>query len=227
VDKKEKQFGGTIRFKELMLELTQNLSSLTDLVIKMIENGIVALLEDNEELFKELQQNLAKVHDYYNTLDNSVVNSIALHHPFASDLRYILSSLKIGNEIHRCAHDAVHIAHSSEFVDRNNKMFNGTIDRIGDLANLALKMFKESTTAFLQRKALDLKDWTKLDDEVDTLHDEIINEIGGKMEKKKDWIRAGVSLILATRYIERIADHSCNIVEESSYVVTSKRGKIK
>lgn len=227
MDKKDKLFGGTIRFKELMLELTQNVSNLTDLAIKMIEKGIVALIEDNEELFKELQKDLVKVHDYYDALDNSVVNSIALHHPFASDLRYILSSLKIGNEIHRSAHDAVHIAHSSEFVDRNNKMYNGTIDKIGDLAKLALKMFKESTTAFLQRKALDFKHWTKLDDEVDTLHDEIIIEIGKKMEKNMDWIRAGVSLILATRYIERIADHSCNIVEESTYVVTSKRGKIE
>ncbi|NHJ04901.1 MAG: hypothetical protein EAX90_08765 [Candidatus Heimdallarchaeota archaeon] len=227
MDKKDKLFGGTIRFKELMLELTQNVSNLTDLVIKMIEKGIIALIEDNEELFKELQKDLVKVHDYYDMLDNSVVNSIALHHPFASDLRYILSSLKIGNEIHRCAHDAVHIAQSSEFVDRNNKMYNGTIEKIGDLAKLALKMFRESTNAFLQRKALDFKHWTKLDDEVDLLHDEIIIEIVKKMEKNKGWIQAGVSLILATRYIERIADHSCNIVEESTYVVTSKKGKIE
>ena len=224
---KEKLFGGTIRFKELMQELSQNVEKLANLVADMIDRGIEALLKDDEDLYKELSKNLDVVHDYYDALDNSVVSSLALHQPFAGDLRFILSSLKIGNEIHRCAHDAVHIAHSSEFVDREMKLFNGTINRIVELAKLSSDMFKQSTAAFLGRKALDFKKWTELDNEVDELHDEIINDIGEKMCEENDWIRAGVSLVLATRYIERIADHACNIVEESSYVVTSKRGKIE
>lgn len=223
----KEMFGGTIRFKELMNELTDHVSELSKLVAGMIKSGISALLKDDEELFKELKSELGKVHKVFNDLDSSAVGSLALHQPFAGDLRFILSSLKIGHEIHRCAHDAVHIARSSEYVDREKVMFNGCIADIGKLGKLALKMFKDSTNAFLNKKALDFDKWTKLDDKVDRVHDEIINEINSIMEKNPDWVRAGVSLILATRYIERIADHSCNIVEESSYVVTSKRGKIE
>ena len=106
-------------------------------------------------------------------------------------------------------------------------MFNGSIADIGALGQLALNMFKESTIAFLDKKVLDFNDWKKLDDEVDDKHDEIIQDIGLIMEKHPDFVRAGVSLILATRYIERIADHACNIVEESKYVVTSEREKIE
>jgi len=241
MDLKEK-FGGTIRFKELMNELTGHVSKLSKLVAKMIAKGVKALLEDDEKSFKKLQRDISKVHAIFNDLDSSALSSLALHQPFASDLRYIISSIKIGHEIHRCAHDAVHIAHSSEFVDREKKMFNGCIADIGALGELALNMFRESTTAFLNKKVLDFNDWKKSDDEVDDKHDEIIKEIGSIMEKKHDeiikeigsimeknpdFVRAGISLILATRYIERIADHACNIVEESKYVVTSEREKIE
>ncbi len=223
----KEKFGGTIRFKELMIELTGHVSKISKLVAKMIDKGVKALLEDDEKAYKKLQRDISKIHTMFNDLDSSAMNSLALHQPFASDLRYIISSIKIGHEIHRCAHDAVHIARSSEFVDREKKMFNGSIADIGALGQLALNMFKESTIAFLDKKVLDFNDWKKLDDEVDDKHDEIIQDIGLIMEKHPDFVRAGVSLILATRYIERIADHACNIVEESKYVVTSEREKIE
>lgn len=223
----KEKFGGTIRFKELMIELTGHVSKISKLVAKMIDKGVKALLEDDEKAYKKLQRDISKIHTMFNDLDSSAMNSLALHQPFASDLRYIISSIKIGHEIHRCAHDAVHIARSSEFVDREKKMFNGSIADIGALGQLALNMFKESTNAFLDKKVLDFNDWKKLDDEVDDKHDEIIQDIGLIMEKHPDFVRAGVSLILATRYIERIADHACNIVEESKYVVTSEREKIE
>ncbi len=223
----KEKFGGTIRFKELMIELTGHVSKISKLVATMIDKGVKALLEDDEKAYKKLQRDISKIHTMFNDLDSSAMNSLALHQPFASDLRYIISSIKIGHEIHRCAHDAVHIARSSEFVDREKKMFNGSIADIGALGQLALNMFKESTIAFLDKKVLDFNDWKKLDDEVDDKHDEIIQDIGLIMEKNPDFVRAGVSLILATRYIERIADHACNIVEESKYVVTSEREKIE
>jgi len=220
-------FGGTIRFKQLMAELTENLSKLSKLTTEMIDKGIQALVEDDEELYKGLKKDLEKIHTIFNDLDSSAVSSLALHQPFARDLRYIISSIKIGHEIHRCAHDAVHIARSSEFVDRRKSKFNGCITDIGKLGQLALNMFKESTNAFLNKKVLDFTKWQKSDDEIDTKHEEIIKDISSIMCQNPDWIRAGVSLILATRYIERIADHACNIVEESKYVVTSERGKIE
>jgi phosphate transport system protein len=218
-------FGGTIRFKELMNEINENLVELSNLVVSMIQNGKKALVEDDEELLPKLEKELARVHEISYSLEDSILNTIALHQPFARDLRYILSTLKISNDIHRSAHDAVHIARSSSFIDM--KFHSKMIKKIGNLAAKASKMFVNSVTAFSNRKAPEVEIWKKLDDEVDNLHTEIIDEVVELMKVDSTWNRAGVSLILATRYIERIADHACNIVEESIYVVTSKRVKIE
>lgn len=225
MNEKTRAFGGTIRFKELMNEITENLVDLSNLVVSMIKNGKKALVEDNEKLLPKLEKELEKVHELSYLLEDSILNTIALHQPFARDLRYILSILKISNDIHRSAHDAVHIARSSTFVDM--KLHKEMIEKIGDLADKASKMFTNSVKAFRNREAPEVDDWKVLDDEVDLLHTEIIDEVVALMKEDSAWDRAGVSLILATRYIERIADHACNIVEESIYVVTSKRVKIE
>ncbi|MHA1211206.1 MAG: phosphate signaling complex PhoU family protein [Candidatus Heimdallarchaeota archaeon] len=222
---KKSSFGGTIRFKALMEKVNFHLAKLSDLVIVMISEGKRALTKDDEGLFHDIKIELEEVHEICYALEDAILNSIALHQPFAQDLRYILSTLKITNEIHRSAHDAVHIANSSAFIDL--KIHSDMVTRIGKLASKASKMFKASIEAFRNRKAPSVEEWKVLDDEVDDLHVEIIDEMVSLMEKDTTWARAGVSLILATRYIERIADHACNIVEESIYVVTSKRVKIE
>ncbi len=225
MSKEDPSYGGTIRFKEIMDTMNNHLDNLSNLVVKMIQDGIKALTKDDENLFKETKTDLEKVHKICYLLEDSISSSIALHHPFARDLRFVLSTLKISNEIHRSAHDAVHIAHSSSFIDL--EIHAKMIERIADLANKASTMFKDSVDAFRKRKALEVKIWTQLDNEIDDLHTSIIEDVVELMKNDSSWVRAGVSLILATRYIERIADHACNIVEEGIYVVTSKRVKIE
>jgi len=225
LSKNKSRFGGTIRFKEIMKELNQHLDDLSNLVIKMIKDGNTALINDDEVAFKRLEEELKEVHVHCNSIDEAVMNTIALHQPFAKDLRFILSTLKVSNEIHRSAHDAVHIANSSAFI--NLEQYNDIIQRISKLATKASSMFKKSIEAFCNQKELNVQKWTKKDDEVDRLHSEIIQDVTKIVETDPTWSRAGVSLILTTRYIERIADHACNIVEESNYVVTGKKAKIE
>jgi phosphate transport system protein len=220
-----KRFGGTIRFKQLMKKLNKRLADLSDLVKDMIQSGQTALIEDREEIYKELGVELAAVHHHCHELEDVIQSSLALHQPFAGDLRYILSTLKISNDIHRSAHDAVHVAHSSIFIESDQ--FTGVIKRFEELLTKAASMFEQSIDAFRNRKVLDLDEWKHLDDEVDDLHKEIIDEITQEIAENPDWTRAGISLILSSRYIERIADHACNIVEEGYYVVTGRREKIE
>ena len=222
---KKASFGGTIRFKEIMSQLITHLTNLTDLVIEMIEQSHKALLEDNEQIYEDLQRKMEKVHFIYNEVEDTVQSGLALHHPFASDLRYSISALKIAYDIHRSAHDAAHIAQSSVYIDLSH--YPEIIERVGKLASDAISMFRKSIQSFQKQESVNYDAWKKLDDKIDEEHKKIIFDISEIIQKDPSWSRAGVSLILATRYIERIADHACNIAEETSFIVTSKRKKIE
>lgn len=222
---KTSSFGGTIRFKEIMNQLITQLTNITDLVTEMIEQSHTALLEDNEAIYTDLKAKMERVHSLYDEIEDIVQSGLALHHPFASDLRYSISALKIAYDVHRSAHDAVHIAQSSYYIDLTH--YPEIIQRIGQLASEAIEMFQRSIKAFQKRESVNYDLWKKLDDKIDEDHKKIIVDISEIIQKDPSWSKAGVSLILATRYIERIADHACNIAEESSFIVTSKRKKIE
>jgi phosphate transport system protein len=224
---KRELFGGTIRFKELMKDVVDRIEELSNLVEKMIDASIIAFKHDNENIFEDLQSQLTDVHEIQEELEKSIANSITLHQPFAKDIRFLVSSIKISNEIHRCAHDAIHIARTTKFYDSSMTIFEEPIEKIINLSKMAYSMFTKSTEAFINQIAMDIDEWMKLDDEVDDYHNEIIANISKIMNEECENIKAGISFVLTTRYIERIADHACNIVEESTYVVTSKRVKIE
>jgi phosphate transport system protein len=220
------KFGGTIRFQELMKKNVERLRKLANLTDDMLKDSVTVLINDDEELFNELEISFEKVREYRVDLEKSIVNSIVLHQPFATDLRFLISSLKIANEIERTARDAVHIAHSSQYIDRSMKNIQEYVSKIIDMAKKANKMYSESIQFFLNREVVDTEAWTKQDDEIDELHKQLIDEVIDEMQKNGNTTRAAVSLILSIRYIERIADHACNISEESTFVAAAKRDPI-
>jgi phosphate transport system protein len=226
MDEESDMFGGTIRFKELMEKTVERLESFANLTEEMIKQSIDALVNDKIEIYQELKEKMVDIKDFRVSLEKSVVNSIALHQPFASDLRFLISSLKIANEIERTARDAIHIAHSSKYFDRSMKNLTKCVEEIGELAKKALYMYTESIQFFLARKAVDIGRWTILDDEVDDMHKRLIEDLTEQITANGESTRAVISLILTTRYIERVADHSCNICEEAIFVATSKREPI-
>lgn len=223
---KKTKFSGTIRFQELMKKNVDCLKKLANLTDKMLTDSIVVLTNYDEELFKELETKFEKVRKYRVDLEKSIVDSIVLHQPFATDLRFLISSLKIANEIERTARDAVHIAHSSNYLNGSMKKIHGFVNKIIDMAKKANKMYSESIQFFLERKAVDSKAWTKQDDEIDELHKQLIDDVIDEIQNNGNTTRAAVSLILSIRYIERIADHACNICEESTFVAAAKRDPI-
>jgi phosphate transport system protein len=220
------KFGGTIRFQKQMQKNVDRLKKLANLTEEMLNDSVIVLINDDEELFKELELNFEKVREYRVDLEKSIVNSIVLHQPFATDLRFLISSLKIANEIERTARDAVHIANSSQFIDRSMKNIQKYVEKIIDMAKKANKMYSESIQFFLNREVVDTESWTKQDDEIDELHKQLIDEVISEMQKNGNTTRAAVSLVLSIRYIERIADHACNISEESTFVAAAKRDPI-
>ncbi|MBM3300523.1 MAG: hypothetical protein FJY85_11255, partial [Deltaproteobacteria bacterium] len=61
------------------------------------------------------------------------------------------------------------------------------------------------------------------DDEVDALYESIFREVLTYMMEDPKKVPMGMHFILVARYLERIADHSCNIGERVVYMITGER----
>jgi len=91
------------------------------------------------------------------------------------------------------------------------------------MAELAERMVDLSVEALLNRNISLTKEVFELEDKVDSLYDEIFREVITYMMEDSKKISIGINYTLVARYLERIADHACNISERVIYMVTGQR----
>jgi phosphate transport system protein len=91
------------------------------------------------------------------------------------------------------------------------------------MASLVIRMVDDAVESFIKRdveKALNL---FARDDEVDALYESIFREVLTYMMEDPKKVPMGMRFILIARYLERIADHACNIGERVVYMITGER----
>ncbi len=195
-------------------EMADRTNEAIEKAVKLIATGDVELKVDINRLDKEL-------YHYDNLVEKHCLDLIALYSPVAGDLRTVSTCLKIIedlNRIGRYAHDIAEVSEVFEVQGHFTRMVN-----IRHMAELVVDMVHDSIVSFTNREVPMARELFERDDEVDCLYDTIFREILTYMMEDPKKITAGINHILVARYLERIADHSCNIGERVVYMVTGDR----
>jgi phosphate transport system protein len=153
-------------------------------------------------------------------LDEMCINLLALHQPVARDLRFIAMAMRISNDIERIGDHAVNLAEAAVHLDRQPHL--GRFRQLEDMARIARQMLANALDAFTRGDAQLARDVCRRDDQVDALLDAIFRVLLTHMMEEPRRIGAGMSLILASRNLERIADLATNIAEDVVYMVEGR-----
>jgi phosphate transport system protein len=143
----------------------------------------------------------------------------ALQQPMASDLRGLITAVRMVSEIERSGDLVVNIAkgarriYGTEYTPR----LRGLISRMGDEA---ARLFRLAIDAYADGDAGMAAALDDLDDRLDDLHQDYIAEIFEAANDGVFEVQAAVQLALIGRYYERIGDHAVNIGERVRYMVT-------
>ena len=197
-----------------IMEMADRANEAIEKAVKLIATGDDVLKEDVNRLDKEL-------YHYDNLVEKHCLDLIALYSPVAGDLRTVSACLKIIedlNRIGRYAHDIAEVSEVFEAHGHFTRMVN-----IQHMAELVVDMVHDSIDSFTKRDPIMARGLFERDDEVDCLYDTIFREILTYMMEDQKKITAGINYVLVARYLERIADHSCNIGERVVYMVTGER----
>ena len=144
---------------------------------------------------------------------------LALQQPMATDLRALITAIRMVAEIERSGDLAVNIVKAARRmygVELDPKL-RGLLARLG--AESA-RLFRLSIDAYVDRDAGLGAALDDMDDTVDTLHRDYIASIFVTHDAGVTALQPAVQLALVGRYYERIADHAVNIGERVRYMVT-------
>jgi len=175
-----------------------------------------ALLSGNNEVVKALAEREAVIESLYPQIEETVNRNILLQAPVASDLRFLLSVLRIVPELER-SHDLVeHIARRADHIlsDDLSPRARGLVERMGELDS---DMWRQASESWYQRDSSAAALLAERDEEMDELHASLIAELAsGKMT-----LPVAMEMTLVARFYERLGDHAVNVARRVAYLAGS------
>lgn len=206
-------------------ELDDGLVAMGDDCMKLLSRSLESLVNKDKELAKAVMDSSKKVDTRGMELEDKCIELLALQQPMASDLRFLVTTLRILTDFERLSRYAWDISKITLRID--NEPLLPQIDDIMDLYKLVDGMIKDSLKSFVSGDVELARGMGGRDDAVDAKYDLIRRALIDEMVKHPSSIDMASHLSFVAMYLERTADHACVIASWTIYRVTGERVKIK
>lgn len=212
----------TIRFRKDIAQIKNLTLEMSARVEEAVRSSIIAIDRQDVGLAKSVVENDSYIDQLEDNIDELIITNLALQQPMAGDLRFLTSALEIAEQLERVGDHAVNIAEQVIKMIEETDVIVLSSPSLKDMANISLKMLGESINAFVLADRSIAHNVRMKDNDVDNLHNTVIQEETEAMLKNKDDIRAGIFRIILALNLERIADLATNIAEDVIFLIEGK-----
>lgn len=210
---------------EHLEKLKSRVVKMCSLVDEQVQSAIKAVEDEDLELAKQVIEKDNKVDKYDNKIDKICQKIFALTQPVAMDLRLIMSSLTINNNLERIGDIAVNLAEYLIMIKQKPSFFNQT--KLDGMFKIAKQMLKDAIDSYIQGNEALAKSVIESDNALDKLNVENHKILVDIMKQDKNNIESGVVLLVMSRQLERLGDHCTNIAEDVFFIVEARLIKHK
>lgn len=190
-------------------------------VTEAIPRSTEALIGNNLELAQEVIQHDDELDLLSLQIEERCYALIALQQPMASDMRAIVTAMKINGEYERSGDLAVNICKGLR-RSYGMKLTPRLRGLITSMSEEAVRLTRSSVDAYAERHIALAAALPDMDDRLDDLQTEFIQAIFEAHHSEELQLQETVQLALIARYYERIGDHAVNIGERVVYMVTGQ-----
>jgi phosphate transport system protein len=210
-------------FQEELDKLRKRIIKMFVLVEGQLENSNRSVTNSDFETSDLALQNENRIDKLDIKIDKLCQRIFALAQPVATDLRFIMSSLRIANEIERVGDIAFEVISRSETV----RPFQETLAeyQIPGIFAEVISMSRQASEAYTNNNSGLAKEIILACKRNEELCKSIFNEVIAKMTEKSQVIIIATDLILILRDLERITNHLENISDSIVFIVEGKRLK--
>lgn len=208
-------------FVQELERLNEEVTGMGDLACKSIGKAVGAFVAGDESLRAEVKAIDEEIYVCDTEIEKHCLDLIALHTPVAGDLRTVSTCLKMITDLNRIGRYARDISDAADIL-KDQRHFKRLIS-IPQMAGLVEGMAKDAVDSFVTRDAEKARGLFERDDAIDALYESVFREVLTYMMEDPKKVTMGINYILVARYLERIADHACNIGERIVYMVTGER----
>ena len=200
-------------------KLNKKLLNLSTQVEERFRQATSLIANYDEQTAQSLILNDYQIDEQEVEIEEDCLKILALHQPVAGDLRFIITVIKVNNELERIADMGVNIAIGARAISKSkSRDLVKNID-FSEMSEKVLQMLKNSLDALIARDASLARKVFLMDDEVDAQHDYIFEAIKDIIKQHPEHPGGLLNTFLLDRNLERTGDRATNIAEEAIYLV--------
>jgi phosphate transport system protein len=191
--------------------LSLSVMKLGSYVEEALRKALAALSDQNVRQAEVILAEDIKINKLQLEIEDRCVNLIAREQPVARDLREIMTTIKVASNLERVGDLAVHLAKATKRLA--GRPYIGSFKDIHKMAEIGIGMVHDAVDAFTDQDGAKACEVARRDDQIDSIHDALIQELLASMHKDDEQIEMSTSLLFISRFLERLGDHVVNICE--------------
>ena len=215
---------GFRHFHDQLAHLKQRLLDMSDLATSLLDLSVDALLSRDANMAEAVLTGDKELDALEVEVEDQAINLLATQQPMARDLRFIISSIKVTNDLERVGDHAVNIAQSAMRLTSLSTVITPDPE-ISEMARRARQMLRDALTAFVRADGALGREVCRADDEVDAMHNSVFRILVTHMMEDARTITPSLELFLVSRNLERVADLATNIGEDAVFLAEGKQIK--
>lgn len=206
------------RFNEELEEVRSRVLHMGGIVEVQLANALRVLVNDETALAKEVKHDDAIVNSLEVEIDEQCARIVARRQPAATDLRLIITVIKIISDLERMGDEAKRVAIMTR-KDMDGALGDDLRADLEYMGELVRDMLREVLDAFARTDVSTAVGVVKADKKVDKKYKKIIKQLLNQMSEDPKAVPAVMNIIWAARSLERLADRCQNIAEHIIYMV--------
>lgn len=212
------------QFHRQLEQLKDGVLEMGAMVDRAIERALQSLIDRDIALAAVVVAEDEEIDEVHFNLQNQCLSLLAQQAPMATDLRVIVSVSNIIGDLERMGDHAEGIARIVVMM-QDEPLVKPLID-VPTMAEKARHMLKNALQAFIDRDVGEAHRVGRADDEVDELYDRVYADLIQVMINDPSTVEPSTHLLWVAHNLERIADRSTNIAEQTVFAVTGMLPKM-
>jgi phosphate transport system protein len=208
----------TKHFRRELEKIKKKLLTLGSMVEERVQLVLKAIEEADADLANQVLRTDYEIDEMEVDIEEECLKALALYQPVAIDLRFIIAVIKINNDLERIGDQAVNIAERLITITKSERLPEVYFD-YSTMGLKAQEMLRLSLESLINMDIDEAYKVVAKDDEVDRIKHEAYDRIKSAMAENPDKIGYLINLLLISRHLERLADHTTNIAEEVIYLI--------
>jgi phosphate transport system protein len=201
--------------------ITDELVEMTRLVGSAVTRATTALLDADLELAEGVIAGDAAIDDIQGDLEERALVLIARQAPVATDLRLLITALRMSADLERMGDLARHVAKLARLRYPNSAIPAELRSTILEMGQIAEKLVVKTGSIIAGRDLRAAAELETDDDEMDALHRGLFTLLLD--DTWSHGVETAIDVTLCGRYYERFADHAVAVARRVTYLVTGER----